>query len=157
MKRNAIGLASVCVLSTMVLISVSSTTSLMVGIEDKLIDGDAVVEVFANTDGEMEEYESKIKSSVDTEEIKSFTFATLFFKGSLNDPKLYEKSDFDEGVTSYYNSNVLSKDQFIVTLNPCEKLTDDLVNKEDEDILFKREISFSADLGRHRRRYAIGD
>lgn len=34
MKQNAVGLANICVLSTMVLVMVSSTTSLMVGMED---------------------------------------------------------------------------------------------------------------------------
>lgn len=34
MKQNAVGLANICILSTMVLVMVSSTTSLMVGIED---------------------------------------------------------------------------------------------------------------------------
>ena len=36
MKQNAVGLANICILSTMVLVTVSSTTSLMVGIEDVL-------------------------------------------------------------------------------------------------------------------------
>ncbi len=36
MKRNAVGLASICILSTMVLVIVSSTTSMMVGVEDIL-------------------------------------------------------------------------------------------------------------------------
>lgn len=34
MKQNAVGLANICVLSTMVLVMVSATTSLMVGMED---------------------------------------------------------------------------------------------------------------------------
>lgn len=34
MKQNAVGLANICILSTMVLVMVSSTTSLMVGMED---------------------------------------------------------------------------------------------------------------------------
>ncbi len=34
MKQNAVGLANICVLSTMVLVMVSTTTSLMIGIED---------------------------------------------------------------------------------------------------------------------------
>ncbi|SHJ88132.1 ABC transporter permease [Hespellia stercorisuis] len=34
MKQNAVGLANICVLSTMVLVMVSSTTSLMVGLKD---------------------------------------------------------------------------------------------------------------------------
>ncbi len=34
MKQNAVGLANICVLSTMVLVMVSSTTSMMVGMED---------------------------------------------------------------------------------------------------------------------------
>lgn len=36
MKQNAVGLANICILSTMVLVIVSSTTSLMIGIEDIL-------------------------------------------------------------------------------------------------------------------------
>ena len=34
MKQNAIGLANICILSTMVLVTVSSTTSMMVGLDD---------------------------------------------------------------------------------------------------------------------------
>lgn len=34
MKQNAVGLANICILSTMVLVTVSSTTSLMVGMEE---------------------------------------------------------------------------------------------------------------------------
>lgn len=34
MKQNAVGLANICILSTMVLVMVSSTTSLMIGIDD---------------------------------------------------------------------------------------------------------------------------
>ncbi len=36
MKQNAVGLANICILSTMVLIMISSTSSLMVGLEDIL-------------------------------------------------------------------------------------------------------------------------
>lgn len=36
MKRNAAGLASICILSTMVLVTVSATASLMIGVEDVL-------------------------------------------------------------------------------------------------------------------------
>ena len=36
MKQNAVGLANICILSTMVLVTVSSTTSLIVGVEDVL-------------------------------------------------------------------------------------------------------------------------
>lgn len=36
MKQNALGLASICILSTMVLVMISSTGSLMVGIEDMI-------------------------------------------------------------------------------------------------------------------------
>lgn len=37
MKQNAVGLANICVLSTMVLVMVSSTSSMMVGMEDILV------------------------------------------------------------------------------------------------------------------------
>lgn len=36
MKQNAVGLASICILSTMVLVMVSSTASLIVGVEDSI-------------------------------------------------------------------------------------------------------------------------
>ncbi|MCM1226479.1 MAG: ABC transporter permease [Clostridium sp.] len=38
MKQNAVGLANICILSTMVLVMVSSTGSLIAGIEDTLLD-----------------------------------------------------------------------------------------------------------------------
>ncbi len=36
MKQNAVGLANICILSTMVLISVSTTVSMYLGMEDTL-------------------------------------------------------------------------------------------------------------------------
>ena len=34
MKQNAVGLANICILSTMVLVMISSTSSMMLGMED---------------------------------------------------------------------------------------------------------------------------
>ena len=57
MKQNALGLASICILSTMVLIMLSTTTSLLVGLE-------GTVKVRAPHDVEMEFYASETDTSV---------------------------------------------------------------------------------------------
>ncbi len=51
MKQNAAGLASICILSTMVLVMVSTTVSLYMGVRDEVesqYDGDAEIELYLN-------------------------------------------------------------------------------------------------------------
>lgn len=59
MKRNAAGLASICILSTMVLVTVSTTVSLQVGVED-MIDRDMP------NDLQIKSYEELSKKEQDT-------------------------------------------------------------------------------------------
>jgi putative ABC transport system permease protein len=56
MKQNAAGLASICILSTMVIVMVSSTVSLYVGLEDTLRNNYSG-EIQVNTDGVVSEEE----------------------------------------------------------------------------------------------------
>lgn len=56
MKQNAVGLANICILSTMVLVMLSSTTSMMIGMNDMLNNRYPYgISVYAKGDGETDE------------------------------------------------------------------------------------------------------
>ena len=59
MKQNAVGLANICILSTMVLVMVSTTTSMMLGMED-IIRNRYPADFMLYLEGEAEEREAEI-------------------------------------------------------------------------------------------------
>lgn len=108
MKRNAVGLASVCILSTMVLVMISSTTSLYIGIED-------VIENKHPSDVRITEYDIEVGDNVteylsdhmDNLRIDRLTYAHLFFYGEWTAPKTFTESDYsyDNINENYYLTN----------------------------------------------------
>ncbi len=61
MKQNAVGLANICILSTMVLVMVSSTTSMMLGMED-IIKNRYPADFMLYLDGTAEEREAELEA-----------------------------------------------------------------------------------------------
>lgn len=97
MKQNAVGLANICILSTMVLVMISSTTSLMFGLED-IIDGqypnditiyagsiftDESAETLSNLD-ELE----KIMDGFSDCSVKTGDYTSIVFTCHMNENKL---------------------------------------------------------------------
>lgn len=117
MKQNAAGLASICILSTMVLVVISATVSMYVGIQDELMaryPNDVCVTVDYNSViDKSSEIEKAIFDEIDSAEVKNknaFSYLSVFV-GQKGD-------DFttDKEYLSYQNSYlfyILSKDDFI--------------------------------------------
>lgn len=117
MKQNAAGLASICILSTMVLVVISTTVSMYVGIQDELMaryPNDVCVTVDYNSViDKSSEIEKAIFDEIDSAEVKNknaFLYLSVFV-GQKGD-------DFttDKEYLSYQNSYlfyILSKDDFI--------------------------------------------
>ncbi len=97
MKQNAVGLASICILSTMVLVMVSGTVSLFAGMNDvisKVAPGDAVISIDAS-DEEPLDRQAVRKLAVTTAEdmgleVESMRdYQYLFFVASREDDDLF--------------------------------------------------------------------
>ena len=117
MKQNAAGLASICILSTMVLVVISTTVSMYVGIHDELMaryPNDVCVTVDYNSViDKSSEIEKAIFDEIDSAEVKNkkaFSYLSVFV--------CQKGDDFttDKEHLSYQNSYlfyILSKDDFI--------------------------------------------
>lgn len=117
MKQNAAGLASICILSTMVLVVISTTVSMYVGIQDKLAaryPNDVCVTVDYNSViDKSSEIEKAIFDEIDSAEVKNkkaFSYLSVFV-GQKGDNFTTDKEHL-----SFQNSYlfyILSKDDFI--------------------------------------------
>lgn len=117
MKQNAAGLASICILSTMVLVVISTTVSMYVGIQDELMaryPNDVCVTVDYNSViDKSSEIEKAIFDEIDSAEVKNkkaFSYLSVFI-GQKGDNFTTDKEHL-----SYQNSYlfyILSKDDFI--------------------------------------------
>lgn len=117
MKQNAAGLASICILSTMVLVVISTTVSMYVGIQDELMaryPNDVCVTVYYNSViDKSSEIEKAIFDEIDSAEVKNkkaFSYLSVFV-GQKGDGFTTDKEHL-----SYQNSYlfyILSKDDFI--------------------------------------------
>ena len=117
MKQNAAGLASICILSTMMLVVISTTVSMYVGIQDELMaryPNDVCVTVDYNSViDKSSEIEKAIFDEIDSAEVKNkkaFSYLSVFV-GQKGDGFTTDKEHL-----SYQNSYlfyILSKDDFI--------------------------------------------
>lgn len=90
MKQNAVGLANICVLSTMVLVMVSSTASLMVGVEDIIKERypyQFELDVINGGRNELSELAAAAEKIADDENVtikKSLKYSNIQFEGILD-------------------------------------------------------------------------
>lgn len=130
MKRNGAGLASICILCTMVLVMVSSTMCLYIGTEDSLrsrfprnINLDAMVSSVELLDGEQTEKTKDLIRQVvkekGTAEENVLTYSTAAFGGVIDGNQIL----FDDSVYASRMSNMSEICQFfIVPLSDYNRL-----------------------------------
>ena len=148
MKRNAVGLSSVAILSTMVLISVSSTSALMLGIDNQLTDCDAVVGVAFDKGGkDTKQIISEIEKNVNPKNIDVQRSAAMKLKGRSTGKIIpLEKGDFKqtENYVSFlpgYEGGLKSSEQVYLTIHTYDSIDERYVDdkNQDQDVLFKRD------------------
>lgn len=117
MKQNAAGLASICILSTMVLVVISTTVSMYVGIQDELMaryPNDVCVTVDYNSViDKSSEIEKAIFDEIDSAEVKNkkaFSYLSVFV-GQKGDDFTTDKEHLS--YQNLYLFYILSKDDFI--------------------------------------------
>ena len=122
MKRNAVGLASVCILSTMVLVMVSVTSSMMLGL-DGAVRRDYPTDVILNAHDfkAVDRFEEYLREKMDVK--------TMFTKDDyikLTDEAGEEFEELkEEALAKSYNINVFEKDEVIKGFNEDSALRDE--------------------------------
>ena len=106
MKRNAVGLANICILSTMVLVTMGTTSALYAGSEDAYntrFPRDIIINGYRSTEGKLAEIEKNVKKAtqdagVETKDLVSYNMLNVV--GRLNGTEI-----------SYETGNVGSLDK----------------------------------------------
>lgn len=139
MKQNAVGLANICILSTMVLVMISSTLSLYAGVEDAIksryprdifittqAEGESTEAVDTEVDRILNEHSLKPQQVVD---YKYLTFSALI-QGSQ-----FSLSTFNESYSNVQSISLL----FIVALNDYNEMTQSNETLKENEVLLSVE------------------
>lgn len=134
MKRNAVGLANICILSTMVLVTMGTTSTLYAGSEDAYntrFPRDIIINGYRSTEGKLAEIEKNVKKAtqdagVETKDLVSYNMLNVV--GRLNGTEINYESEFTGSfdkiktivVLELKDYNKVSKEQ--KTLNAGETL-----------------------------------
>ena len=141
MKRNAVGLASVCILSTMVLVMVSVTSSMMLGL-DGAVRRDYPTDVILNAHDfkAVDRFEEYLREKMDVKNVRRVSQPVLVVYGDLENPTMFTKDDYikltdgageeleelkEEALAKSYNINVFEKDEVIKGFNEDSALRDE--------------------------------
>ena len=134
MKRNAVGLANICILSTMVLVTMGTTSALYAGSEDAYntrFPRDIIINGYRSTEGKLAEIEKNVKKAtqdagVEVKDLVSYNMLNVV--GRLNGTEINYVSEFTGSfdkiksivVLELKDYNKVSKEQR--TLNTGETL-----------------------------------
>ncbi len=141
MKRNAVGLASVCILSTMVLVMVSVTSSMMLGL-DGAVRREYPTDVILNAHDfkAVDRFEEYLREKMDVKNVRRVSQPVLVVYGDLENPTMFTKDDYnkltdgageefealkEEALAKSYNINVFEKDEVIKGFNEDSALRDE--------------------------------
>ena len=134
MKRNAVGLANICILSTMVLVTMGTTSALYADSEDAYntrFPRDIIINGYRSTEGKLTEIEKNVKRAVQDAGVEAkdlVSYNMLNVVGRLNGTEINYESEFTGSfdkiksivVLELKDYNKVSKEQ--KTLNTGETL-----------------------------------
>lgn len=127
MKQNAVGLANICVLSTIVLIAVASTVSLYAGMQDSLntaYPSEQNIVIYGTDADVLDETKNRIYDCIDAHNAaikKDYSYKTISVQGLLNTDNTFYT---DKDNMSRYDENMLGVCQ-VMTVEDFNKLYGD--------------------------------
>ncbi|MGG7142221.1 FtsX-like permease family protein [Clostridium nigeriense] len=135
MKQNAVGLANICILSTMVLVMISSTSSLMIGMED-IINTRYPYEIAIYTDGSdinkrdllVKEIDSVSKNYSEKIE-KEISYTYLSFAGIKDKDRFITDRESNSNITSDINNLIF------ITLEDYNRIAEENKTLKDGEVL----------------------
>lgn len=140
MKQNAVGLANICIISTAVLVTISTTISMYAGITDiidRAMPTDIAIhaEYYLDNNPKKESFEQKIQTILKKNSIKATDFSS---SSALNYACNREGSIFVKGESSYVSMNSVSLVN-IMSLDDYQRVTGKAAQLADNEILFYNE------------------
>lgn len=143
MKKNAVGLANICILSTMVLVTISTTVSLYVGIEDVLrtrYPREITISSYGITEAHVVELQRNVSEVLESHEIApedTLEYRSLVFLGQEED---------GEFLTDIEPSSLFAGNPQSLTLVPGEDYSrmagEDIALEEAEVLIFSKGGSY---------------
>lgn len=135
MKQNAVGLANICILATMVLTTVSPTVSMIIGVEDIIMQRYPYQLEFIAYSADKEKYQGIVDIVNETAEEEGIKITKEIVYSSLEFSALYKGGDEfffadtdDMGMLDYvYNLNFISAEDYSNYINKEVTLNDDEV------------------------------
>lgn len=133
MKQNAVGLANICILSTMVLVMISSTSSMMMGMED-IINERYPYDISIYSDGSDTNKNNllveEIENSISSEKVeKEVAYSYLNFASIKDKDKFITNRDSNSVVVNNINNLIF------ITLEDYNKVASESKVLEDGEVL----------------------
>ena len=148
MKRNAVGLASVCILSTMVLVMVSVTSSMMLGLDGAVRrEYPHDVRLVSYNIDTADKLEKIIKERLDVKNIKRTSQPVLYAYGDMQKPSTFRADDYETFTDNNGDTYTKEKDDLMMQAYNINVLESDEVIKgfdEDQDL---RRLEYTAPEG----------
>ena len=146
MKQNAVGLANICILSTMVLIICSSTLALYAGMKDSIkqeYPNDIGLDIETGFDDATDEINAAVNNAIKQNGVETKNYTAFHY---ISIPCQFENGKFkflDKGVTLYNAKNM--KACTLMSLDEFNRLNGtDYTLKDNEVIVYsKKKIAFS--------------
>lgn len=142
MKQNAVGLANICILSTAVLIMVSSTSSLMLGMEDVIntrYPYDFVIYSYENEEKRNETFDMvrQLQDDMDINVTNEIQYSYLAFSGiNDNDTFIVNRTGSLAVINDIANLIFVSLDEYNSVMGTNKTLADD------EILIYSNRLSF---------------
>lgn len=164
MKQNAVGLANICILSTMVLVMISSTSSLMIGMEDVIhtrypfdiavyseeTEEEKNAQIIENIRQIMEKHDIRIQNEM---QYSYLSFAAIQENNNYIIPKERELSDLNQlsevffitldDYNKTYHTNCTLSDNEILIYSARKKMNDTTITVLDKTFDIKGKLNTS--------------
>lgn len=147
MKQNAVGLANICILSTMVLVMVSSTGSLIIGVQDLIMERYPYEIAIESYDNDAQINDRLMNIAKETAQKENIEIEKEIKYSSLEFTTVFDGKD-TFSVSSDYNLN-MSNDLRILFFITAEDYSDfigkDVNLKDDEVIIYSNRKDYNKD------------
>jgi putative ABC transport system permease protein len=143
MKQNAVGLASICILSTMVLVMLSTTTSLYMGMNDATNDACPrsiqvqATDITKNNIGKIDGAVSKFISdeSLQPKQVLKFGYLECYMEAT--------GTNFEAKSLGAVNKNINARVLFITAQDYNERVGSNIALRPGEALLYTRDVTYS--------------
>lgn len=147
MKQNAVGLANICILSTMVLVMVSSTGSLIIGVQDLIMERYPYEIAIESYDNDAQINDRLMNIAKETAQKENIEIEKEIKYSSLEFTTVFDGKD-TFSISSDYNLN-MSNDLRILFFITAEDYSDfigkDVNLKDDEVIIYSNRKDYNKD------------